>query len=204
MAAAALAIANESSQPAVVEELLLERERLAMDREALRSFVVERHYLRAPDFSEEDVWSWRQAFDLQAVVLQDIRDHARDIEDLAQGSRVLQASMSDLTRELDEAVELSSEIVGMPTAHPEAPPIVIEPMPIIDRELGDAVEQPRIVNDYPYDLAEQPPIVIIPSDNWRRMTSVTEAEEPAFGASTTSSHGHAPRPFLERERSRSR
>ena len=190
MAAAALAIANDSSQPAVVEELMLERERLAMDREALRSFVVERHYLRAPDFSEEDVWSWRQAFDLQAVVLQDIRDHARDIEDLAQGSRVLQASMSDLTRELDEAVELSSEIVGMPTAHPEAPPIVIEPMPIIDRELDDAVEQPRIV--------------IIPSDNWRRMTSVTEAEEPAFGASTTSSHSHAPRPYLERERSRSR
>ena len=182
MAAAALAIANESSQPAVVEELLLERERLAMDREALRSFVVERHYLRAPDFSEEDVWSWRQAFDLQADVLQDIRDHARDIEDLAQGSRVLQASMSDLTRELDEAVELSSEIVGMPTAHPVAPPIIA-------RELDDAVE---------------PRIVIIPPDNWRRMTSMTEAEEPAVEASTTSSHSHAPRPYLERERSRSR
>ena len=183
LAAAALAIANESSQPAVVEELMLERERLAMDREALRSFVVERHYLRAPDFSEDDVWTWRRAFDLQADVLQDIRDHARDIEDLAQGSRVLQASMSDLTRELDEAVELSSEIVGMPTANPVAPPIVV-------RELDDAVEQSRIV--------------IIPPDNWRRMTSMTEAEEPAVEASTTSSHSHAPRPYLERERSRSR
>ena len=200
MAAAALAIANDSSQPAVVAELMLERERLAMDREALRSFVVERHYLRAPDFSEDDVWTWRQAFDLQADVLQDIRDHARDIEDLAQGTGAMQASMSDLTRELDEAVELSSEIVGMPTAHPEAPPIVIEPMPIIDRDRDSDEEMERHIRE----VANTPPIVIIPSDNWRRMTSVTEAEEPAFGASTTSSHGHAPRPFLERERSRSR
>ena len=136
LAAAALAIANDSSQPAVVEELMLERERLAMDREALRSFVVERHYLRAPDFSEDDVWTWRQAFDLQADVLQDIRDHARDVEELAQGTGAMQASMSDLTRELDDAVELSSELAGRPTGHPEAPPIVIDhtPMPIIERE----------------------------------------------------------------------
>ena len=99
LAAAALAIANESSQPAVVEELLLERERLAMDREALRSFVVERHYLRAPDFSEDPVWTWRRAFDLQAAELHDIRDHVRDAAELAQGTRVLQASLSDLERE---------------------------------------------------------------------------------------------------------
>ncbi len=136
LAAAALAIANESSQPAVVEELLLERERLAMDREALRSFVVERHYLQAPNFSEDLVWTWRQAFDLQADVLQDIRDHVMDVAEVAQGTRVLQASLSDLARELDDAVELSTELAGLPTGHTEAPPIVIDytPMPNIERE----------------------------------------------------------------------
>ena len=52
LAAAALAIATEISQPAAVEELLLERERLAMDREALRSFLVERHYIHAPGYAQ--------------------------------------------------------------------------------------------------------------------------------------------------------
>ena len=52
LAAAALAIATETSQPAAVEELLLERERLAMDREALRSFLVERHYIHVPGYAQ--------------------------------------------------------------------------------------------------------------------------------------------------------
>ena len=114
MADAALANANDS--PAVVAELMLERERLAMDREALRSFVVERHYVRAPDFSEDEVWSWRRAFGLQADVLRNIRDHAMDIDDRAHGTVLeasVEASMNDLKRELKEAVELSSEIVGL-------------------------------------------------------------------------------------------
>ena len=120
LAAAALAIANETSQPAVVEELLLERERLAMDREALRSFVVERHYLQAPDFSEDPIWTWRRAFDLQVAGLQDVRDHVRDVAELAQGTRVLHAALSDLERELDDAVELSAELAELPTGHAEA------------------------------------------------------------------------------------
>ena len=49
---AAVAIATETSQPAAVEELLLERERLAMDREALRSFLVERHYIHVPGYAQ--------------------------------------------------------------------------------------------------------------------------------------------------------
>ncbi len=52
LAAAALAIATETSQPAAMEELLLERERLAMDREALRSFLVERHYIHVPGYAQ--------------------------------------------------------------------------------------------------------------------------------------------------------
>ena len=110
------ALANANDSPAVVAELMLERERLAMDRGALRSFVVERHYVRAPEFSEDNVWSWRRAFGLQADVLRNIRDQAMDIDDRADGTVLeasLEASMNDLKRELKEAVELSSEIAGL-------------------------------------------------------------------------------------------
>ena len=117
LAAAALAIANETSQPAVVDELLLERERLAMDREALRSFVVERHYIQAPDFSEDPLWTWRRAFDLQATQLQVIRDHARDMAELVQGTRIMQGVMNALDRELSDAVELSAELAELPPGH---------------------------------------------------------------------------------------
>ena len=117
LAAAALAIATETSQPAVVDELLLERERLAMDREALRSFVVERHYIQAPDFSEDPIWTWRRAFDLQTAGLQEIRDHVRDVAELAQGTRILQGAMNDLDRELNDALELSAELAELPPGH---------------------------------------------------------------------------------------
>ena len=98
-----------------VAELMLERERLAMDREALRSFVVERHYGHAPEFSEDDYWSWRRAFGLQADVLKNLRNRAMDIDDLAHGTELeaeVGASITDLKRELKEAVEMSSEIAG--------------------------------------------------------------------------------------------
>ena len=98
-----------------VAELMLERERLAMDREALRSFVVERHYVQAPEFSEDDYWSWRRAFGLQADVLKNLRNRAMDIDDLAHGTELeaeVGASITDLKRELKEAVALSSEIAG--------------------------------------------------------------------------------------------
>ena len=117
LAAAALAIATETSQPAVVDELLLERERLAMDREALRSFVVERHYIQAPDFSEDPIWTWRRAFDLQATQLQVIRDHARDMAELVQGTRIMQGVMNALDRELSDAVELSAELRELQPGH---------------------------------------------------------------------------------------
>ena len=98
-----------------VAELMLERERLAMDREALRSFVVERHYVRGPEFSEDDYWSWRRAFDLQANMLRNICDQATDIDDLAHGTDLeasVDASMNDMITELKEAVKVSREIVA--------------------------------------------------------------------------------------------
>ena len=98
-----------------VAELMLERERLAMDREALRSFVVERHYVRGPEFSEDDYWSWRRAFDLQANMLRNICDQATDIDDLAHGTDLeasVDASMNDMITELKEAVKVSHEIVA--------------------------------------------------------------------------------------------
>ncbi len=96
-----------------VSELMLERERLAMDREALRSFVVERHYTQAPEFSEDACWSWRRAFRLQAAVLKNLCEHAEDIDDQIHGTELedeVGASITDLKTELKEAVALSSEI----------------------------------------------------------------------------------------------
>ena len=43
-----MAIAVETSQTAAVRELLQEREHLAMEKEDLRSFLWQRHYIRAP------------------------------------------------------------------------------------------------------------------------------------------------------------
>ena len=82
LAASALAIANETSQSAAVEELLQERERLAMDREALRSFVVERHYVQPPASvtsarPETTLWTWRDALEHQTAVLDERREDVR-------------------------------------------------------------------------------------------------------------------------------
>ena len=82
LAASALAIANETSQSAAVQELLQERERLAMDREALLSFVCERHYIRAPASAvsarpETTIWSWRDAFEHRTAVLDERREEVR-------------------------------------------------------------------------------------------------------------------------------
>ena len=77
LAASALAIANETSQSAAVQELLQERERLAMDREALRSHLCERHYIQAPAFSEDSLWTWKDAFERQADQLEQTRDNNR-------------------------------------------------------------------------------------------------------------------------------
>ena len=82
LAASALAIANETSQSAAVQELLQERERLAMGREELRSFLCERYYIRAPASAvsarpETTIWSWRDAFEHQTAVLDERREEVR-------------------------------------------------------------------------------------------------------------------------------
>ena len=98
-----------------VSELMLERERLAMDREALRSFVVERHYVRGPDSSDDEYWSWKRAFELQADILQSIGNQAADVHDLAHNTGLedeVNAQMSEMKAELHEAVNLSREITA--------------------------------------------------------------------------------------------
>ena len=98
-----------------VAELMLERERLAMDREALRSFVVERHYVQAPEFSDDDFWSWRRAYGLQAELLRTISRHASEMGALAHRTLPdvsLGLSIADLTTEIADAVDLTFEIAG--------------------------------------------------------------------------------------------
>ena len=98
-----------------VAELMLERERLAMDREALRSFVVERHYVRGPDNSDDEYWSWKRAFELQADMLQSIGDQAAEVDDLAHSTNLeyeVNARMTEMRAELKEAVQVSREITA--------------------------------------------------------------------------------------------
>ena len=116
----ALAIADAAHANALamadVTELMLERERLAMDREALRSFVVERHYIQAPEFSDDDFWSWRRAYGLQAELMRTISRHASEMSALAHRTfpdLSLGLSIADLTTEIADAVDLTFEIAGL-------------------------------------------------------------------------------------------
>ena len=116
----ALAIADAAPANALamadVAELMLERERLAMDREALRSFVVERHYIQAPEFSDDDFWSWRRAYGLQAELMRTISRHASEMGALAHRTLPdlsLGLSIADLTTEIADAVDLTFEIAGL-------------------------------------------------------------------------------------------
>ena len=54
VAAAALAVAVDESREAALRELLLDRERAAMQAEDLRSFVAERLAVGVGDFDEEE------------------------------------------------------------------------------------------------------------------------------------------------------
>ena len=65
-----------------MQELLLERERLAMDREGLRSQLVERHYVQPPamvtrDHPQITLWTWRDALEHQNEMLEERFDAVR-------------------------------------------------------------------------------------------------------------------------------
>ena len=64
VAAAALAVAADHSRAAALSELLLERDRLAMREEDLRSFVAARHFTRSllttPALGA--AWTWERAY----------------------------------------------------------------------------------------------------------------------------------------------
>ena len=62
LAAAALAVAMDESRDAAVRELLLERERAAMNAEDLRSYVAQRHFTASQLVPRAPALTWEAAF----------------------------------------------------------------------------------------------------------------------------------------------
>ena len=69
VAQAALAMAVDNSRDAALNELLLERERLAMGAEDLRSFVAARHFTRNLLFSAASTCSLDMEAGIRATAL---------------------------------------------------------------------------------------------------------------------------------------
>ena len=72
LAAAALAVAVDESRDAALRELLLDRERAAMQAEDLRSYVAQRHFTTSLLVARAPAMTWEAAyaqlhFDLQLV-----------------------------------------------------------------------------------------------------------------------------------------
>ena len=110
LAASALAIAGETSQAAAVRELLHEREHLAMGKEDLRSFLCQRHYIRAPASAETPLWTWRDAFMYQADELDRVRDDSRTT------IRTLRQTLDNLEGDLDSVPSVALELDALQTA----------------------------------------------------------------------------------------
>ena len=62
VAAAALAVAVDESRDAALRELLLDRERAAMQAEDLRSFVAERHFTGSLLVARAFLMTWEAAY----------------------------------------------------------------------------------------------------------------------------------------------
>ena len=62
LAAAALAIAADESRDAALRELLLDRERAAMQAEDLRSYVAQRHFTTSLLVPRAPAMTWEAAF----------------------------------------------------------------------------------------------------------------------------------------------
>ena len=118
---AAVAIATETSQPAAEEELVLERERLAMDREALRSFLVERHYIHVPGYAQ-------YARD-QQLRESDVPYRLEEIPNIPEAPPIV-LDYTEMPNMEMPAHHRPEEIPNIP----EAPPIVIDytEMPVFD------------------------------------------------------------------------
>ena len=131
VAAAALAIATETSQPAAVEELLLERERLAMDREALRSFLVERHYIHVPGYAQ-------YARD-QQLRESEVPYRLEEIPNIPEAPPIVIDYTEMPVFELES--DVPDHLEEIPNT-PEAPPVVIDytEMPVL---VPDEVEVPQ-------------------------------------------------------------
>ena len=123
LAAAALAIAIETSQTAAVQELLREREVLAMEKEDYRSFIWQRYYLPAQAGTASPLLTWRDAFRYQ-------RDEVVRVRGIARRSvTTLRRAVNILEDELDsmqpvalepEAIRAAGDVRAAvePTARP--------------------------------------------------------------------------------------
>ena len=110
LAASALALANETSQTAAVQERLREREALAMEKEDYRSFIWQRHYLPTPADDEFPMTTWRDAFMYQADELDRVRDGSRTT------IRTLRQTLDNLEGDLDSVPSVALELDALQTA----------------------------------------------------------------------------------------
>ena len=116
LAASALAIANETSQSAAVQELLQACEHLAMGREELRSFLCERYYIRAPAGAETPVWTWKDAFECQADHLERSRDNTRFMARMMpQNLDNMEGNLHNMEAELDDMMSMSVSLNELQT-----------------------------------------------------------------------------------------
>ena len=122
LAAAALAAAVDESRDAALRELLLERERAAMQAEDLRSYVAQRHFTtsllvpRAPAMTWEAAYAQRhndllEAHDAMRSALLAVR-HGND----ERAEEVLAAEVDSDEEEGEEESETSEEEVARPAA----------------------------------------------------------------------------------------
>ena len=116
LAASALAIANETSQSAAVQELLQEREHLAMEKEDLRSFVCQRYYIRAPTGSVDPIWTWKDAFECQADHLERSRENTLFMARMMrQNLDNMEGNLHNMEGELDDMMSTSIELNELQT-----------------------------------------------------------------------------------------
>ena len=87
VAAAALAVAVDESREAALRELLLDRERAAMQAEDLRSFVAERLAVGVGDFDEEEEGEESDGEAIVCVLCRRSRSRRRQLFTMAAGGR---------------------------------------------------------------------------------------------------------------------
>ena len=122
VAQAALALSVENSRDAAMNELLQERERLAMAAEDMRSFVASRHFTR--DLTSQPQrgsvspahvpWTWKRAYNQLLSQWQNRHDAHEALRDVRLGEpksaeRLLRHEVGELSAEEEEEDENMEE-----------------------------------------------------------------------------------------------